>query len=63
LRPYIESQFLIKHKDYPHKIEFFPTSELANTFISFKDLLVSLKRAYQGYLVLHGDTLVGTSFN
>ncbi len=59
LRPYIESQFLPQHRDYPHQVEFFTVKEMANTFAVVKELLTTTKKEYRGYLILHADTLVG----
>lgn len=58
-RPYIESQFLPQHHDYPHQIEFFTVKEMANTFAILKELLSTTKKEYAGYMILHADTLVG----
>jgi NDP-sugar pyrophosphorylase family protein len=32
---------------------------LANTFAALKELLLSTKENYEGFLLLHGDTVVG----
>lgn len=59
LRPYLDTQFLPQHREYPHPIEYFTVKDLSNNFAAVRQLLTVCKDQYEGYLLLHGDTVVG----
>ena len=48
-----------QHQDFPHRIDFHSVKETANTFVSLKEILTSRKEQFDGYVMLHGDTIVG----
>ena len=40
-------------------VEFMAVKDIGNTFVAFKELMTSLKLEYEGFMILHGDTVVG----